>query len=146
MKISIHIMFFILPFLLMAFGISNKPLSIGNPITIEINVGKGANCYDRGRLCNASAIEMNSSQISPETDALGKAYFDSNGHFVMEINILFTDAITDELSDGVFNLEENFQLSSELMTELGRSSDTVILNSGNYMVEQMEDNIYRIVF
>ncbi len=146
MKTSTHTMLIALPFFIMAFGISNKPSSIGDPITIEINVGKGANCYDRGRLCNARAMEMNNSQIGPATDALGKAYFNSEGRFVMELNILLTGAITEELSDGIFSIEEDFQLSNELLTLMGRPSDTVILNNGDYTVEAVEGNSYRIVF
>ncbi|HFA48664.1 MAG TPA: hypothetical protein ENJ95_06535 [Bacteroidetes bacterium] len=117
-----------------------------DPIPIEINIGKGSNCDGRGRICVASAMEMNTSNISAETDALGKAYFDDNGRFVMELNILLTDAISQELADGKFNLEKDFQLSNELLTKMGGAQEAVVLKKGDYTIETMEGNSYRIVF
>ncbi|MEO1263639.1 MAG: hypothetical protein AAFZ15_32805 [Bacteroidota bacterium] len=137
---------FALPFFIMASSFSKKSIYSTSPINVEVNRGRGSDCFSWRGLCAGSGIiQMNEKGVSSEADAIGKAYFDNSGHFVLELNILLTDAVS-EVTNGSFSMEEDFQLPNELLTAMGTSSDAVQLRKGNYNVETMEGNNYRIVF
>lgn len=112
---------------------------------VEIDTGKGADCFSSSRLCLVEPLESIASRPGATSDGIGLAYLNTKGHFVLEIQIVLTDALQLELSDGYFELKEGFSLSVGLLTALGKEKKLYKLKPGNYAIIDLGSR-YRIVF
>lgn len=147
MNKSPHFFLIVIPFILLIFSdITFNNFSTIDPVTIEFKRGRGTDCFGQGRECFSMESITLPSDHSQYAEGIGVVYFNTNGQFVLEVTNAIDSILSDELSNGVFILDSNVAVPTELLIEMGNSSQTVILNNGVYNAEVIDGNIYRIIF
>ncbi|MCC6726526.1 MAG: hypothetical protein IT258_18640 [Saprospiraceae bacterium] len=124
----------------------SPPLPIADTITIQFHTGYGLDCNGSGRQCLATQPMAVGEQVAPSSHGVAKAWFDGQGHFVMEIRQVFSTSLYNELDGGTFYLEASVPLSDSVLASLGKNGQSYTVPLGVHPVKKQQDGSYRIVF
>ena len=124
----------------------SPPPMLTDTITIQYATGKGAGCDPDGRRCLWAQPLAIGEEPAATSDAVAKAWFDAQGHFVLEVRQVLKTALWNELEGGTFLLEANIPVPDNIMAALGRQGQLCILTSGVHTVSKQLDSSYKIVF
>jgi hypothetical protein len=144
----------LLPLALLCFFIANDatakahspPPALADTITVQFNTGYGMDCNGTGRQCLSAQPMAIGQQVSPTSQGVAKAWFDGQGHFIMEVRQVFSTSLYNELEGGTFLLEANIPVPEGIMVALGRQGQLYLLTSGVHTVSKQPDSSYKIVF
>ena len=103
------------------------------PIPVEIDLGKGADCFSSGRICLIKPIEEVGQSIRSSSDAIGTFTLDETGRVSLSIDSVFTNTMETILEQGRFELEEPYVLELTVTKLLGEQA--LSLNAGVYSIE-----------
>ncbi len=124
----------------------SPPPIVADTITIQFNTGHGIDCIGSGRMCLSAQAMTTGETPSIISDAVAKAWFDGQGHFVLEIRQVLKTELWNELEGGTFLLEANVPVPASIKSWLGMQGQLCTLTSGMHMVKKQPDSSYRIVF
>lgn len=144
--LQISMTFFSLILVIIAKAHSPPKLTLADTITIQFHTGYGLDCTGSGRQCLATQPMSFGEQVAPNSHGVAKAWFDGQGHFVMEVRQVFSTSLYNELEGGTFYMESSVPLSSSVMTGLNRNGQSYTLPPGVHPVKRQQDGSYRIVF
>jgi hypothetical protein len=125
---------------------NSPPSALADTITIQFHTGYGLDCNGSGRQCLATQPFVIGAGVAPNSHGIGKAWFDGQGRFTLEIRQVFSTSLYNELEGGSFYLEANVPLPGSVMAGLGRDGQSHTLPPGVHPVTKQQDGSYRIAF
>lgn len=129
-----------------SFGFTTHSPPVTDTVIIQFKTGAGVDCRNSSRECLWAQTVTTGEVPDEASEAIAKAWFDGAGRFVLEITQALKPGISGELQSGSFRLDGDIPLPGELLFNLNKQGQTIILRAGEYPVSRQFNGNYRIVF
>jgi len=117
------------------------------PISADVVFSEGRGGYPCGTTGGLCVFSLSSGRALNPEEALGKAYLDENGNFVLEVQKADISVAKSErqFKNHLLTLYKEVVIPSEILTAVQANRSSMTLSTGDYYVEETEKE-YKIVF